>query len=51
MIVVADAGSLHYFVLIGAVDVLRPLYVRVLVPQTVADEPGILDVALSNCAC
>jgi hypothetical protein len=38
MIVVADTGPLHYLVLIGAVDVLQPLYSRVLVPQTVAGE-------------
>ncbi|MGH9431218.1 MAG: DUF3368 domain-containing protein [Terriglobia bacterium] len=38
MSVVADAGPLHYLVLIGAADVLEPLYGRVLVPQTVADE-------------
>jgi predicted nucleic acid-binding protein len=38
MIVVADAGPLHYLVLIGAMDVLQPLYGRVLVPQTVAGE-------------
>jgi predicted nucleic acid-binding protein len=38
MIVVADAGPLHYLVLIGAVDVLQPLYGRVLTPQTVAGE-------------
>jgi predicted nucleic acid-binding protein len=38
MIVVADAGPLHYLVLIEAVEVLGPLYNRVLVPQTVADE-------------
>jgi predicted nucleic acid-binding protein len=38
MIVVGDAGPLHYLVLIGAVDVLQPLYTRVLVPQTVAGE-------------
>jgi hypothetical protein len=31
-------GPLHYLVLIGAVDVLQPLYTRVLVPQTVAGE-------------
>lgn len=36
MIVVADAGPLHYLVLIGAVDVLPTLYSRVLVPETVA---------------
>jgi predicted nucleic acid-binding protein len=38
MIVVADAGPIHYLVLIGAVDVLQPLFSRVLVPQTVVDE-------------
>jgi predicted nucleic acid-binding protein len=38
MIVVADTGPIHYLVLIEAVDVLKPLYSRVLVPQTVAGE-------------
>ena len=38
MIVVADAGPIHYLVLIEAVDVLQPLYTRVLLPQTVAEE-------------
>lgn len=38
MIVVADAGPLHYLVLIGAAEVLQPLYGRVLVPQAVAGE-------------
>lgn len=38
MIVVADASPIHYLVLVGAVDVLKPLYASVLVPQTVADE-------------
>jgi predicted nucleic acid-binding protein len=38
MIVVADAGPLHYLVLMDAVDVLLPLYSRVLVPETVAGE-------------
>jgi|SRR5215472_233391 len=38
MIVVADAGPIHYLVLIGAVDVLHPLYTRVLVPESVALE-------------
>ena len=38
MIVVADAGPLHYLVLIGAADVLQPLYSLVLVPQAVASE-------------
>lgn len=38
MIVVADAGPLHYLVLIGAVDVLQPLYGLVFVPDAVARE-------------
>ena len=38
MIVVADAGPLHYLVLIEAVGVLHPLYDRVIVPQTVSEE-------------
>jgi predicted nucleic acid-binding protein len=38
MIVVADAGPIHYLVLIGTVDVLEPLYSRVLVPESVARE-------------
>ena len=38
MIVVADTGPIHYLVLIAAVEVLKPLYSRVLVPQTVALE-------------
>ena len=38
MIVVADAGPLQYLVRIGAIDVLAPLYQRVLVPQSVAGE-------------
>ena len=38
MIVVADTGPIHYLVLIGAADVLKPLYSRVLVPRTVAGE-------------
>lgn len=38
MIVVADAGPLHYLVLIGSVDVLKPLYGCVIVPQAVARE-------------
>jgi len=40
MIVVADAGPVHYLVLIDAVDALQPLYDRILVPQTVAGELG-----------
>jgi predicted nucleic acid-binding protein len=38
MIVVADAGPLHYLVVIGAVDVLGPLYNRVVLPEAVAQE-------------
>jgi predicted nucleic acid-binding protein len=38
MIVVADTGPIHYLVPIEAVEVLKPLYSRVLVPQTVAWE-------------
>lgn len=38
MIVVADASPLHYLALIRVVDVLQPLYPRVVVPQTVARE-------------
>lgn len=38
MIVVADAGPLHYLVRIEVIDVLAPLYQRVLVPQSVAQE-------------
>ncbi len=38
MIVVADTGPLHYLVLVEAVEVLTPLYSRVIVPQMVASE-------------
>lgn len=38
MIVVADAGPLHYLVLIEAVNVLHQLFERVIVPQTVSEE-------------
>ena len=38
MIVVADAGPLRYLVHIAAIDVLSPLYERVFIPQTVAQE-------------
>jgi predicted nucleic acid-binding protein len=38
MIVVADTGPLQYLVRIAAIDVLAPLYQRVLVPQSVARE-------------
>jgi hypothetical protein len=36
MIVVADTGPIHYLVIVEAVNVLKSLYGRVLVPQTVA---------------
>jgi predicted nucleic acid-binding protein len=38
MIVIADTGPINYLVLIGAVDVLHPLYTRVLVPRSVVEE-------------
>jgi predicted nucleic acid-binding protein len=38
MIVVADAGPIQCLIRIGAIDVLAPLYQRVLVPHTVALE-------------
>jgi predicted nucleic acid-binding protein len=38
MIVVADASPLRYLVVIGAVDVLQPLYSCVLVPEAVVGE-------------
>jgi predicted nucleic acid-binding protein len=38
MIVIADTGPLNYLVLIGAVDVLSPLYTRVIVPRAVMEE-------------
>ena len=38
MIVVADTAPLHYLVLIGAADVLPPLYTRVVMTQTVLEE-------------
>ncbi len=38
MIVTADTGPLNYLVLIGAVEVLHPLYSRVIVPQAVIQE-------------
>ncbi len=40
MMVVADTGPLHYLVLVGVVEVLPPLYTRVIVPQKVAEELG-----------
>jgi predicted nucleic acid-binding protein len=38
VIVIADTGPLNYLVLIGFVDVLQPLYTRVIVPQSVVGE-------------
>jgi predicted nucleic acid-binding protein len=38
MIAVADAGPVHYLALIGSIDVLQPLYSRVIVPETVSGE-------------
>lgn len=38
MIVTADAGPLHYLVLIEAIDIVPSLYGHVLVPQTVIEE-------------
>lgn len=38
MIVVADTSPIHYLILIEAIDVLQPLYGRVLVPQSVSEE-------------
>ena len=38
MIVVADAGPLNYLVLIEEVDVLKPLYTRILVPEKIVEE-------------
>jgi len=38
VIVIADTGPLNYLVLIGAVDVLQPLYTRVIVPRSVFQE-------------
>jgi predicted nucleic acid-binding protein len=38
MIVVADTSPLHYLVLIGAADILPPLYTRLVTPQTVVEE-------------
>jgi predicted nucleic acid-binding protein len=38
MIVIADAGPLNYLVLIGAIDVLQPLYTRVITPEAVVEE-------------
>jgi hypothetical protein len=38
MIVIADTGPLNYLVLIGDVEVLEPLYTRVVVPEAVLEE-------------
>ncbi len=38
MIVVADTSPINYLVLIGSIDVLEPLYGRVLVPDAVVAE-------------
>ncbi len=38
MIVIADTGPLNYLVLIGSIDVLKPLYTRVVAPQAVVQE-------------
>jgi len=43
MIVVADTSPLNYLVQIGTVDVLRPLYTRVLIPKAVAEELKAID--------
>jgi predicted nucleic acid-binding protein len=38
MIVVSDTGPLNYLILMEAIDVLRRLYPRVILPASVADE-------------
>jgi predicted nucleic acid-binding protein len=38
MIVIADTTPLHYLILIEAIDILPPLYERILIPPIVADE-------------
>jgi predicted nucleic acid-binding protein len=38
MIVVADSGPIHYLVLIGDINVLLPLFDRVLIPEAVHSE-------------
>ncbi|MGA2987516.1 MAG: DUF3368 domain-containing protein [Terriglobia bacterium] len=38
MIVIADTGPLNYLVLTGDVEVLQPLYIRVIVPEAVVNE-------------
>ena len=37
-IVVADAGPLHYLILVDCADVLADLFDRVLIPAAVRDE-------------
>ena len=37
MIVVADAGPIHYLILTEAIEVLKPLYQRVVVPRMVPE--------------
>ena len=38
MIVVADSGPIHYLVLIGDINVMHPLFGRVLIPEAVHRE-------------
>jgi predicted nucleic acid-binding protein len=38
MIVVADAGPLNYLVLIEEIDVLKPLYEHIIVPNKIVEE-------------
>jgi predicted nucleic acid-binding protein len=38
VIVIADTGPINYLVLIDAVEILQPLYTRVIVPQAVVEE-------------
>ncbi|HEX4277913.1 MAG TPA: hypothetical protein VHZ74_21310 [Bryobacteraceae bacterium] len=38
MVVVADTSPLNYLVLIGEIELLPPLYNRILIPQVVMDE-------------
>jgi predicted nucleic acid-binding protein len=39
MIVVADTSPINYLILIQEVDILPKMYVRVVIPQTVREEP------------
>ena len=43
MIVVADAGPLHYLIKIGKIDLLQIFFGEVLIPQSVREELGHLD--------